>query len=564
MDVILNRLSTKMKVMGNALVLISFICILGLTSTFYLAQVGSELESIAHEDIPLTHKLTLMTEHQLEQAIHLERAVLASTIMTLTQSDNRTEITRETNLFHALGDKIKLELSEAKAITDKALQNPSSINKEQFMQIANSLEKISLMHHEFELHSNELFTAINNGIPANLQSLIDKIHKEETALDQSVKEVLEQISRVTSQASNLALEHEQDALSTVMIIAIISTIAGIIISYGISRNIVIRLKSTQSAMQTIAEGNLTEPVTSNGQDEIGELQRSMEHMRCKLSEMLSQICDVTSQLSSTSEEVAQVMLQTSAQVQQQQVETDILADAMEQMNETVHSVANNASNTSDSADCAETETRLGNQTVSQTVAMITQLSDQLDHTSNVVSELEVNSQSITKVLEVITDIAEQTNLLALNAAIEAARAGDTGRGFSVVADEVRSLAGRTQQSTSEISDIIHRLRSDSNKAVQAMRASQERANSLVEEAEKAGVSLGNISSSMLTINDMTSQIASAAIEQNHVAEEMAKNINRINQNGIQNASGIEQTTQAGQELARMAEKLNQMVRYFST
>ncbi|EAR60609.1 methyl-accepting chemotaxis protein [Neptuniibacter caesariensis] len=564
MDVILNRLSTKMKVMGNAFLLITFICLIGSTSIGYLSQVGSELESIAEEDIPLTHKLAMITEHQLEQAVHLERAVLASTIMTLEQSSDISEINDEVNHFKKLGAIIKQELIEAKAITDRAISKSNSHNLATFKSMRDSLDKVQKMHQSFELESTELFQAISQGLPHNLHEMVISIHKQETLLDSEVKSLLETISKLTGEASNIALQHEKDALNIVTIIAAASALLGLLISYSISRNVVSRLRNTQKEMQTIASGVLTNPIQSTGNDEIADLQRSMEDMRKRLSDMLSNICDVTSQLSSTSEEVAQVMLQTSAQVQQQQVETDILAEAMNQMNSTVHSVANNASNTSDSADSAESETRQGNATVCHTVDMIAQLSEQLDHTSRAVAELENNSQSVTKVLEVITDIAEQTNLLALNAAIEAARAGETGRGFSVVADEVRSLAGRTQQSTAEINEIISTLRQDSRKAVEAMKASQDRATILVDEAQKAGVSLSNISSSVLTINEMTSQIASAAIEQNHVAEEMANNITRINQNGIQNASGIEQTSQAGQELARMAEKLNQMVRYFST
>lgn len=564
MDVLLNRLSTKMKVMGNALLLISFICLTSIVSINYLSQVGSELESIAEEDIPLTQKLTQATEHQLEQAIHLERAVLASTVMTLTNSTDRSEVNKEIEKFKQLGNKVTLELKQAKEMTQAILSHTPETYRDTFEQMLVAIDRIETMHHSFEEHSATLFKTLSTGIPDNLATEIAKIHNEATQLDNETKSLLNTISLLTSNASNLALQHEKDALKVIIIIAIISAIAGLLTSYLISRNVVSRLSTTKQAMQVIAQGVLTEPLHAVGNDELAELQQSMEQMRCKLSEMLSQICDITTQLSSTSEEVAQVMLQTSAQVQQQQVETDILAGAMNQMNTTVHSVASNASSTSDSADNAESETRQGNQTVSDTVAMITQLSEQLDHTSSVVTELETNSQSVTKVLEVITDIAEQTNLLALNAAIEAARAGETGRGFSVVADEVRNLAGRTQQSTAEISEIVSRLKEDSHRAVESMSQSQNKASNLVSEAEKAGISLDNISNSMLTINEMTSQIASAAIEQNHVAEEMAQNIARINQSGIQNASGIEQTSQAGQELAHMAERLNQMVKYFST
>ena len=354
------------------------------------------------------------------------------------------------------------------------------------------------------------------------------------------------------------------ARNTTLGFMLLSLLIGLGLALLIARGITRPLCVAVEAMDDIAqgEGDLTKRLNEEGKNEIARLAAAFNRFAEKIQGLIIEISSSTTNLTAAAEHVSNITVQTNEGIQQQQMETDQVATAMNEMTSTVQEVAHNATQAAQATHQANEEANTGRQVVQQTISVIQGLASEVNNAANVIQQLEQEGENIGTVLDVIKSIAEQTNLLALNAAIEAARAGEQGRGFAVVADEVRTLASRTQQSTQEIQEMIERLQSGTKNAVTAMGAGSEQAKNGVEQAMQAGQSLDSIARSVTTINDMNTQIASAAEEQNAVAEEMNRNIVAINQVADNTAMGAQQTAEASRELAQLAEQLQRLVGQF--
>jgi len=355
-----------------------------------------------------------------------------------------------------------------------------------------------------------------------------------------------------------------DARNITLLVGLIAIGVGILIATLIGRSISRPIKNTVAALNDIAEGegDLTQRLNTERKDEIGELSLAFNKFVTRVQEMVQHIGGSTEQLGAAAEEMSIITDNTNNGIMRQQSETEQVATAMNEMTSTVQEVARNASEAAASAHQADDETRNGNKVVRESVEAINSLANEIKQASTVIQRLEEDSQSIGTVLDVIRGIAEQTNLLALNAAIEAARAGEQGRGFAVVADEVRTLASRTQQSTEEINEMIGKLQSNAHAAVSAIEGSKKQAEVGVERANAAGVSLDTITASITSINDMNMQIASAAEQQSSVADEINKNIFSINDIAEESASSANDTLKSSQEMAVLASDLQLMVSRF--
>ena len=257
-------------------------------------------------------------------------------------------------------------------------------------------------------------------------------------------------------------------------------------------------------------------------------------------------------------------LQTRNGVQRQQVETEQVATAMNEMVATAQNMVDNAEMAASATEQADNEAQAGSKVVTQNIAQINGLADAVERAAEVIHRLEGDSESIGTVLDVIRGIAEQTNLLALNAAIEAARAGEQGRGFAVVADEVRSLASRTQESTQEIQAMIEQLQSGAREAVKAMSDGREQAQASVEQAARAGSSLEAITHAVASIREMNRHISDAARQQGEVADEINRNLSTITQVAEQTSEGTESLGEASSKLAGLSQQLQSLVGHFKT
>lgn len=351
-----------------------------------------------------------------------------------------------------------------------------------------------------------------------------------------------------------------------LLIGGVALLIGLFIAWLIGRSITRPIANAVQAMDDIAqgEGDLTKRLDTNGEDEIAQLGRAFNQFAEKVRRMVVQVAGSTSQLASAAEQLATVTHETNDGIQQQQSETEQVATAMNEMTATVQEVARYASEASGAAQNADTEAQAGKSVVEQTIASISTLSSEVENSTSLINAVESDCGKIGTVLDVIRGVAEQTNLLALNAAIEAARAGEQGRGFAVVADEVRTLASRTQESTLEIAEVIQRLQKGAHEAVEAMEASRQSSQQSVERAAHAGESLASITRAVTTISDMNIQIANAAEEQSSVAEEINKNVVNITHLVERTAEGSNQTSMSGNELARLSNELQELVSQFRT
>ncbi len=355
-----------------------------------------------------------------------------------------------------------------------------------------------------------------------------------------------------------------DSLTTTYIIStVIAAVVLVIVSYLIRQSIVGPLDLFRDAMSTIEKtSDVTIKIALDSNDEIGETAKVFNRMMGRIDQLLGQVKTATVQLGAASEELSSIAIQTNDATQKQQHETDQVATAVNEMSATVQDVAKSTTEAQQAAQSADNLATDGRSMVDRNLSLTGDLTNELRNTASIVQKLESESQDIGSVVDVINGIAEQTNLLALNAAIEAARAGEQGRGFAVVADEVRTLAQRTQQSTQEIRDVVDRLQQGARAAVSAMNSGQEKAEDCNEAIEKTQDALKQIEEAVQSIRDMNIQIATALEEQTVVAEDINRNVSTISQISVESASAGANMSESSQHLAELSTALQGQVNQF--
>ena len=374
--------------------------------------------------------------------------------------------------------------------------------------------------------------------------VVERVDQAYVAEDQSMQAELKKNSLLIIGSSALAL------------------LVGLIAAWVITRLIVAPLRSVIRVAQQIAAGDLSATIEVTRRDEIGQLMQAMQQMGAGLSNIVSGLQAGIEQLASSAQSLSAVTEQTNLEVSSQKEETEQVATAMNQMTATVHDVARNAEEAAQAAQTADGKVESGQQVVRQSMARIEQLADSATSASSSIESLSAEIQNIGTVLSVIKSVAEQTNLLALNAAIEAARAGEQGRGFAVVADEVRALAKRTQQSTEEIERLVSALRSAAQSSVQQIQSSGELVKLAVSDALQTESALGSIAAAVSLIQQMNQQIAAAAEEQSSVAEEINRSVTSIRASADQSSLAMQGNAASSIELAQLGVELKGMVGHF--
>ncbi len=506
----------------------------------------------------------LMIQSEKEETVSAKRRVLLNAI-----HDARYSLASVMNGLRAyLAFKSQSALDEIKLYTEQLNSSLVIIHSEPellTLDQSDSLEQFEGSMAEFAEHLKELISIHSSDkwrmdsymIRTDIGPLVNEIGKHVNKMVASLQEQ----ARGTSKA---LADQVASTIGLVFALLVVGVLVGLSGAFFISRAIVAPLVETQAAMADIASGNgdLTKRIKVSGNDEIAQLANAFNLFAEKIQNIIKEVSGITENVANASERMTVVTDETRRGADRQQQETDEVAIAVNEMAAAGQEVARNASAAAEAAHNADVAADNGRQVVGHTIEAIDSLAREVSEAGAVIDRVEKDSESIGGVLDVIKGIAEQTNLLALNAAIEAARAGEQGRGFAVVADEVRTLASRTQQSTAEIQTMIERLQSGTRDAVSVMDQSRQMAEATVGQAAKAGTSLEEINAAVTTIKDLNSQIACSAEEQSSVAEEINEKVVRISDITDQTAAGSQQSASASNELNQLAETLKVLVGQF--
>ena len=393
------------------------------------------------------------------------------------------------------------------------------------------------------------------GLLAREQQVYQQLHARAGEVVQRV----DQAYAAQDQAMQTELQHNS---LLIIVSSVLALVVGLIAAWLITRLIVTPLRSVIRLAEQIAAGDLSASVVVTRRDEIGQLMQAMQQMGAGLSRIVSGLQAGIEQLASSAQSLSAGTEQTNLEVSSQKEETEQVATAMNQMTATVHDVARNAEEAAQAAQTADGKVESGQQVVRQSMQRIELLADSATAASSSIESLSVEIQNIGSVLSVIKSVAEQTNLLALNAAIEAARAGEQGRGFAVVADEVRALAKRTQQSTEEIERLVTTLRGAAQSSVQQIQSSGELVKLAVSDALETESALGSIAAAVSLIQQMNQQIAAAAEQQSSVAEEINRSVTSIRASADQSSLAMQGNAASSIELAQLGVELKAMVGHF--
>jgi methyl-accepting chemotaxis protein len=516
--------------------------ILGVFALNQMSKIRGTAENITNNSVPSIKSLDEFTQ------LTLRLRVLSYRLLVNREPDVQQ---KTMELLETRNQQIRA----AQATYEKLIASPQErATYDQYVQLLGQYRQIE----------DRMKTLSRNNQVDELRSLLntDLLNNSE-AVNTVLNRLLEINTQQTNDTNQQAADQYDSAFNLVIALLVIATALTLLLAWLLTNSITQPIANALGAAEQIAEGNLTRPITVDGQDEAGRLLLAMSKMQDKLRDTLQRISGSATQLASAAEELNSVTDESARGLTQQNNEIEQAATAVNEMTSAVEEVARNAVSTSEASKNATTSAGDGRDLVQETVSAIERMSADVQSTASLIGDLANESRDIGKVLDVIRGLADQTNLLALNAAIEAARAGEAGRGFAVVADEVRALAHRTQQSTSEIERMIGSIQSGTEHAVDSMRNSTERAESTLNIARGAGMSLDTINSAIVEINERNLVIASAAEEQAQVAREVDRNLVNIRDLSVQSATGANQTSAASNELSRLAVDLNTMVGRFS-
>lgn len=465
-------------------------------------------------------------------------------------ADNSSDIGAQQNALAIIRDEIQNQKTNFEALISSDEENRI------FKEFSSSLL-------DYFKYQDEMVSKVLANDKVSATNLINnELSKSADKLTQGLYD-LKQYNAEYAKKQQLEDESSYDtSRAFILVVIAVSLIISISIATWLTKSITLPLEQAVELSNKVSSGDLTQKFDVDGNDEVSQLLSSLKKMQLKLRDTLSHIANSSQQLASASEELNAVTEHATSGIAQQNYEIQQAATAITEMSAAVDEVAKTANSNSHSSHEVALSASDGKNQVQLTIVAITEMNADIIQSAEVIEHLASQTKDIGKVLDVIRAIAEQTNLLALNAAIEAARAGEAGRGFAVVADEVRALAHRTQISTREIEDMIHKIQDGTSSAVSSMQHSGTKAEQALNVAKMAGDALVTIHNQIQVMNDSNLIIASAAEEQAKVAREIDRNIINVSDLAQQTAAGANQTSASAHELSRLAVDLNNLILKF--
>ncbi|MDD1782081.1 methyl-accepting chemotaxis protein [Enterovibrio sp. ZSDZ35] len=552
-------MSSQMTIKQRLTLFVALVCgiqiFVGAFVFYKLAYIEGHVGGVAQRDIPVLAAISRATEHQLEQRIHYNKAFRYA--LEVGQEPNaEANYAKEKAYFYELGEKVGKDKKEIKTLLSEGVERGTEEEKRAFSAANSKLNDIVAMHEKWVVHVENVFKELEGKHFHDAEVLDEVVGEEAETTTKMVDSLLTDIGKFT-EAAVTDIEKRAVVLEiTLLGSVVLALIVAIIMSKIILSRIYAGLNKVSDALAVQASGDFSQVGVIDEPGIIGELQKNMEGTRKSTNAMIAKVAAEVSEAANALN-IASQSVKSNSDAQSGEIMQ--VATAVNEMSATAQEIANSSSRTQKATENASLQSsesmRVNGEAMKQTQALI----ESLTQSSDALTELEKNSGNIASVLDVIKGIAEQTNLLALNAAIEAARAGEQGRGFAVVADEVRSLAQRTHDSTSEIESMIAQLSAVTKEAVDTMEKSCEIGDKTIQLARQSGDYLSKAGEATTEVTDMNLHVASAAEQQSSVVEEININVNKISEMAEQSAHEVESLVQATGKLNQIASELQQSV-----
>lgn len=559
------KISHKLALLSTCqLMLVLLVGWLGLSQ---MKKIGDEIVDIAEIDMPLTSIITKVTEHQLELVIAFERAAFEASLLHSSIKTDKSKLQKEITYAQTLSKKVENEIRLADNLAQNALEIAHSQTvKDKFTKVLQDLQIIKKHYAVLVDETADVLLYFQRGQFENALKDMPTLIEHQDELDHELITLLEEVENFTSESALQAEADEKHALYLIATFLCIATAISAVLPYIIGTSITRPIAILYERMEEIAkgDGDLTARLNNTNKNEIASVSRSFDRFIDKLANSLRGVKKSSGELAKLASSSTNLMENSQRNIIQQSSETEVVVNAISEMNTATLEIAENTAKASRLADRVKNNVDKGKQTANTTQKIIQDMVEEVAKTSKDLEALAQETHNIGAVLETIRGIAEQTNLLALNAAIEAARAGETGRGFAVVADEVRSLAQRTQEATLNIQALIEKLQEGAKNAVTSMRNGNEKSESCLEYSSETVTVFNDAYKAASEISGLNIQIAAAVEQQSQVSKEINNNLNNIQQLATECADESTVVTKKSREISSGISDLSYGLQEFKT